>query len=92
MALHQPTGEIIDTTEDIIVMSDEDGYLDFPDLVNQLAAIDSDGLLYITRLTDQIENNHLVAATNQRTDCCSYCGWLRIYLYCKKEWTFICTG
>ena len=58
-------GGNLDTTEDIIVMSDEDGYLDFPDLVNQLAAIDSDGLLYITRLTDQIENNHLVAATNQ---------------------------
>ena len=52
----------IDTTENIIVMSNEDGYLDFPALVNQLAAINSDGLLYITRLTDQINNHHLVAS------------------------------
>ena len=56
------SGGNIDTTEDIIVMSDEDGYLNFPALVNQLVAINSDGLLYITRLTDQRATFHLVAA------------------------------
>ena len=55
----------LNTTEDIIVMSDEDGYLNFAALVNQLAALDSEGLLYVTQISDQIGGHHLVASEDR---------------------------
>ena len=58
------SGGNLNTTEAVTVTSGENGYLDFDALVQELVDINSDGILYVTRITDQIDGNDLVAGAN----------------------------